>query len=112
MNPKKAKQLRKKVRELMLSLNISPGEGYGKYEAIKNRTEWQPALGKDGERMLDIDGVPLLKPVKVGGTLQSQWKFKLFYKFLKKLYKKGDKKYVEKILSMSEEDLLDHFQGS
>ena len=108
MSQKKTKHLRKKAAQLMRSLSISPGDGHNEYKYIQNRTDWVPAIGNDGKRMVDQDGVPLIQSVKVDGTVQSQWKYKLFYKFLKKLYKKGDKD-IEKILNMSEGDLLDYF---
>ena len=105
MNSKRAKLIRKRAAELLTSLGIPLGEGHGDYEQINNCVSWQPAIAKDGTRIVDHDGVQLLKPVKNPGTITHKWKYKIFYKWLKKLYKAGDKD-AEQILNASTSELI------
>lgn len=104
MNQKKAKQIRRRTRELMLSLGMSLGEGHNEYEQVKNCTSWERANNPDGTIMRDQDGEPLMMLKKNPGTVQLKWRYRLFYKFLKKMYKHGEVN-AHKMLSGSEEEL-------
>jgi hypothetical protein len=110
VNGKKAKELRKKASELILSLGMSLSEGNREYKQAMNCRGWDFATNKDGSRMYDTDGVALLKPVANPGTLRSEWHYKVFYKFLKNLYKRKGDKDAQKILNASGEELKRMFR--
>jgi hypothetical protein len=56
------------------------------YRVLMNRIDWVPAYDKEGNRMSDGDGVPLMKPDKVPGTIMHNQPFMIMYKHLKKEY--------------------------
>lgn len=109
MNKKKAKQLRRRAKELMAALGVNPKDGENEYEQIKNCVSWEKAVKPDGSLLRDQDGTVLLSPVKNPGTIQCKHKLELFYEFLKKVYKRGDKD-AETIINGTEKDLLDMFE--
>jgi hypothetical protein len=109
MRGKKAKIIRKRASDLLTAMGVGWGEGHGEYKYLPNRTSWEPASMPDGSIMTDQDGVRLLRPVKVEGTRIMQWKHRVFYKWLKKLYKANDPE-AQKILNMSEEELVENFK--
>ena len=108
MNGRKSKELRMKAGKLLLSLGVSLSEGHREYKQEENCKDWGPVILPDGTRLKGPDGTPMMKPIRTPGTLHSQWKWRVFYRFLKKLHKRGDK-YAQKILSMSNKELLDYF---
>lgn len=91
MNTGRAKKLRRLALQLLLRQGISGGEGRNEYYQEENCVSWEPAIDKNtGMRMRDPDGIPLLASVKKPGTLHCAWKFRAFYKQLKKSYKRKD----------------------
>ena len=86
MNGKKAKDIRRKSRNLLLSLGIDLAEGKDEYNQAINCKSAE-AVVIDNKILRDPDGMPMMKPTLVGGTVHSLWKWKLFYKWLKKIYK-------------------------
>lgn len=105
MNEKVAKQIRRRALNLLLATGITGGEGYNEYKREKNRKDWEPVVTPDGKMMRGPDGKPFMRPVKVPGTIHCQWKLRLFTKYLKKLYKKGDAN-AKTIVHGSEEELV------
>ena len=110
MNGRKAKELRKKAAELMWSLGVSLSEGHREYKQAENCKAWGPAMNPDGTRMKGVDGVGMMKQKLNPGSVYSQWKWRVFYRFLKKTYKRGDKD-AKKILDASKEELVQMFGG-
>ena len=110
MNSKRAKLIKKRTADLLTSLGVPLGEGHGDYEQVNNCVSWEPAIAKDGTRIVDHDGVQLLKPMKNPGTIVHKWKYKVLYKWLKKMYKQGDLTGKE-IANASAEQLLKMYGG-
>jgi len=90
MNGKRAKAIAKRTREFLLALNISLGEGYNEYHQDDNCMSWELAKGRDGRLLKDPTGYYLRKPVMNPGTIRTKWKFRLFYRWLKRMYKAKD----------------------
>ena len=84
MNGKRAKRLRHMARLLCKREGIKLGDGYNHYNQAMNRIDWIPQLDDDGLTVLDPDGVPLMKPSKVEGTLTTAWKYRTMYQGLKR----------------------------
>jgi hypothetical protein len=101
MNGKTAKKLEQRARQILLALNKNPSEGCNKYkQAINCRTTEQ--------KYVEAIKQHVTVPTKGPGTVYNEWTFKIFYKFLKKIYKKGGPD-AKTLLSGSEEDLLNMF---
>lgn len=110
MNGKRAKLIRKRTAELLTSIGIPLGEGHGDYKQINNCVSWEVATDPDGKILRDPDGIQLLRPTKTPGTITHKWKYKVFYKWLKKMWKQGDKTSQE-ILEASTDQLLKMMEG-
>jgi hypothetical protein len=108
MNGKRAKLIRKRTEELLTSIGIGYGDGCEEYEQEQNCHSWEVFKLPDGTIMRDPDGAAMLKPVKAPGTIRSKWKFKVLYKWMKKMYKQGDKS-TEEILKASADQLVKMF---
>lgn len=110
MNGKRAKAIRKRTKELLTALNVDLNNGNGEYEQVNNCISWEPAKDKDGKNLKDPDGVYLLAPMKNPGTITCKWKYRLFYKWLKKLYKKGDME-AQEIINATTYELLNKMKA-
>lgn len=106
MNTKQSKRLKKRAAELIKALGVESFDD--EYEQIKNCVSWERAENPDGSLMRDEQGGTLLRPVRNPGTIQLKNSTRLFYKFLKRLYK-ADKEYARIIMEGSEKELLDLF---
>lgn len=104
MNGKRAKAIRKRSADFLSALGIGLGEGYGEYEQLRNCVSWEFAKSPDGNFMKSPEGDYYRKPVLVDGTIKHKWKFKLFYKWLKRLYKAKDMD-AYRLLNASDEEL-------
>jgi hypothetical protein len=97
MNGKRAKSLRRLALMLLQKEGITGGDGYNQYKQVKNCVSWEPAY-KDGKphdsennlgraRTKDPDGNYLITPIQKPGTIFTQWKFRIIYQNLKRLWK-------------------------
>lgn len=85
MRGKRAKQLRRKAVEYVLTvLKKGAGEGYGTYKYLDNRVDWTPMIGKDGHPMRDPDGQFLKTVTKVSGTILNGWYTRVVYRNFKR----------------------------
>ena len=101
MNSKTMKRLKARARQILLALDVDPSEGYNQYkQAINCRTTEQ--------KYLEAIKQHVTVPTKGPGTVYNEHTFKVFFKFLKKIYKKGGQD-AQTLLSGSEQDLIELF---
>ena len=86
MRGKRAKEIMLRSRNLLLSLGVSPAEGYGKYRQAKNCHTFKP-LVIDNKIIRNDDGTTVMIPSLTYGTVHSEDRLRLFYRWLKKIYK-------------------------
>lgn len=86
MNGKRAKIIKYSAKNLLGSIGVSPEEGVGQYRQAMNCHSVEPII-IDNKIMRDPDGQTLMKPKLNPGTVHSEDKHRLFYQFLKRLYK-------------------------
>lgn len=83
MNGKRAKQIRREVKDLVKDLPPEPDE----YHQLQNCVSWRHAV-VDGKPQYDGDGVPLLEAYNAPGTLRHAQPFMVIYKMKKAKYYK------------------------
>ena len=71
---------------MLLSLGVSPAEGHGKYRQAKNCHTLEP-LVIENKIMRNADGTTVMIPSQTYGTVHSEDRLRLFYRWLKKIYK-------------------------
>ena len=101
MNSKTTKRLKARARQILLALDVDPSEGYNQYkQAINCRTTEQ--------KYLEAIKQHITVPAKGPGTVYNEHTFKVFFKFLKRIYKKGGPD-AKVLLKGSEQDLIELF---
>ena len=89
MRGKKAKKIRKLAYMLCKQEGIKLGDGYNTYNQAMNRLDWEQMIDPDGHPAFDGDGMPLMAPQKVPGTITCAWKVRTMYLNLKREFPCG-----------------------
>ena len=101
MNSKTTKRLKARATQILLALDVHPSEGYNKYkQAINCRSTEQ--------KYLEAIKQHVTVPAKGPGTVYNEYTLRVFFKFLKRIYKKGGPD-AKTLLSGSEQDLIELF---
>ena len=91
MRGKKAKILRRMAASYVKHQLKKPlGEGYNLYHQADNRISMEPVLDEDGYPRRDEEGVPLVAPKPMPGTIHCGWHVRVIYQKLKVMTKGRD----------------------